>query len=404
MSKKELMEKRAKLIKDAQALSSKSEYSKEDDASFNKMMDEADGIQAQIDAIDRSATAVADLEKAVSFAAGRENTQFGTDGEKAARAAAQSQAFDKFLRQGAASLTQEERQMLPRAAQEAATDAKGGFTVPEGFMSTVEVAVKSFGGVIGAGADIIETDSGNDIPLPTVNDTTTKGRLIAEGAGAAEADITFAAVTLKAYTYTSDLVLVSNELLQDTGVNLTALIAELCGIRTARITNEHFTTGNNATRPQGVVPAAAASGVAAAAAAITVDNLQDLKFAVDEAYRKNGRFMMNDTTLAAVAKLKDEDGRFLLQPAVREDLPDTIVGKPYTVNNDMASVGAEARSVLFGDFSKYKVRRVKGGILRRLDERFADDNQTAFVLFTRWDGRLVDAGTNPIKALVHAAE
>jgi HK97 family phage major capsid protein len=81
---------------------------------------------------------------------------------------------------------------------------------------------------------------------------------------------------------------------------------------------------------------------------------------------------------------------------------DTLFGKQFTINQHMADVATAQKSIVFGDMKKYLIRDVQGISVLRLSERFADYNQTAFLAFSRHDGNLLDAGTNPVKHLVHA--
>jgi HK97 family phage major capsid protein len=83
--------------------------------------------------------------------------------------------------------------------------------------------------------------------------------------------------------------------------------------------------------------------------------------------------------------------------------PDTLYNFPITINQHMASVvEADAVTMLFGLFSKYKIRQVRAVRLRRLVERYADTDEEGFVAFTRIDGNLLEAGTAPIKSMVQA--
>jgi HK97 family phage major capsid protein len=111
----------------------------------------------------------------------------------------------------------------------------------------------------------------------------------------------------------------------------------------------------------------------------------------------------NDDALRVVKTLKDGAGRYLWLASPAESEPDAILGHPYTINRDVPAIAPSAKSILFGDFSKYFIRRITGVRVLRLVERYADYNQTAFVAFQRWDGALVDAGTHPIKYLQMAA-
>jgi HK97 family phage major capsid protein len=147
---------------------------------------------------------------------------------------------------------------------------------------------------------------------------------------------------------------------------------------------------------------------AANASSIVAADLIDLFHGVDPAYRNGPKvaFMMNDSTLKAIRKLKDDSGgagvgNFLWMAGLSAGIPDTILGKPYFVNQDMASIATTNKTVLFGDFSKYLIRNVREITMLRLVERYADFHQVGFLAFSRHDGRILDAGTDPLKVLVH---
>ena len=147
------------------------------------------------------------------------------------------------------------------------------------------------------------------------------------------------------------------------------------------------------------------------ATGISYVDLVKLEHSVDRAYRIVGGsmgagFMMNDSTLSAIKQLLDSNNRPLfIAGGVTGDLsqkaPDTILGYPVFVNNDMAAVGAGNKSVLFGAFKKYKIRRVRGVGLINMNERYAEKLQVGVLAYQRYDGNLVNAGTNPIKRLTH---
>ena len=112
---------------------------------------------------------------------------------------------------------------------------------------------------------------------------------------------------------------------------------------------------------------------------------------------------MHDSTLKALKKLVDGDSRPLWTSGVAVREPDTILGHPYTINQDVATMAASAKSILFGDFSKYIIRDVMGITMMRLNDRYADYFQVGFVAFSRHDGDLLDSGTDPIKYYTNAA-
>lgn len=317
-----------------------------------------------------------------------------------------AKVFESYLRFGMGRLSPEERSVMQQSfvenrAQSVGTNSAGGFTVPIGFSGELEKAIKYFGPMLNVGRTMV-TSTGNLINWPTVNDTANVGGLIAENAdhAASVTDVAFANLQLTAYGFTSGIVKVSNELLQDSAFDMSVELSALLGERLGRALNTFFTTGTGSSQPQGVVTGASA-GITAGASAITADNLLDLQHSVDRAYRLNGRYMMNDTTLAAVRKLKDTTNQYLWQVGdMRTGAPGTIFGLPYEINNDMAGVATTNKSVLFGDFQKFVIRQALGIQLVRLEERFADFNQTGFLAISRFDSRVIQPAA--IKVLAHA--
>ncbi|UXN65826.1 phage major capsid protein [Phyllobacterium sp. A18/5-2] len=167
--------------------------------------------------------------------------------------------------------------------------------------------------------------------------------------------------------------------------------------------NRHLTVGTGSAQPNGIVTAAGATA-AAAAAAIAFDDLIELEHSIDPAYRaaQSIRWMFNDNTLKLLRKIKDAEGRYIWQPAdVRGGAPASLLNYSYMINQHVANVGASAKSVVFGDFSKYAVRRVKELTTKRLVERYADFHQVGFIGFARFDGELLDAAA--VKVLAHPA-
>jgi len=279
----------------------------------------------------------------------------------------------------------------------------GGFTIQDAAMREVEIALLSFGAMRRAGCTILRTDTGGPLPIPTINDTTNIGHLITEGTTVATTDLVFAQLVLDAWKYTSDKVLVSVELMQDNSVNLPQLLGRILGERIGRATNVAFTTGTGTGQPNGIVNAATfTQGATGSSSTITLANLITLYHAVDPAYRDNAKWMFNDSTLAKIKQLNDSQGRPIWLPGLVDRAPDTLMGSPYVINQDMASVTSTGKCLLFGDFSKYWIRDVREVTMLRLDERFAEFLQVAFLAFMRTDGDLLDAGTHPVKGYQNA--
>jgi HK97 family phage major capsid protein len=287
------------------------------------------------------------------------------------------------------------------ARAQSTSGSAGGYTVPAGFLNQLEASLLTFGGMREV-ATVLRTAEGNSLPIPTVSDHANVGAILSENSQVAEQDVTFGQITLGAYKYSSKLIRVSAELLQDSAIDLESFIGGALGERIARILNTHFTTGDNSSKPQGI-SASGAGITAASATAITYGELVELQHSVDPAYRANARFMMHDSTFKAIRKLLDSQNRPIFQPDISASSPGTLLGSPVVINQDCATIAASAKAVYFGDFSKYIIRDVQDFTLLRLEERYADYHQVGFVGFSRHDGRILDAGTDPIKHLVLAA-
>lgn len=277
-----------------------------------------------------------------------------------------------------------------------------GATIPKGFIPRLEDAMLAFGGMLQV-AQVMTTDSGNELPHPTANDTANEGEIVGESATIGNSvDPTFGSVSLKAFKFSSKLVKVSTEIMEDTAFDLNRYLSRKLGERIGRAMNRKFTVGAGTTEPWGIVTRAALGVTCASATAITADEVIRLEHAVDPSYRSGDGvgYMMHDQVLLAVRLLKDSTGQYIWRPGLAEGRPDRLNGYRVQINQHMASaLAAAAKTMLFGDLSKYLVRRVRTVRLRRLVERYADTDEEGFIGFVRADGDLIDAGTSPVKYL-----
>jgi HK97 family phage major capsid protein len=176
----------------------------------------------------------------------------------------------------------------------------------------------------------------------------------------------------------------------------------MLGERLGRITNRRYTTGSGAGQPEGVTVGSTLGVTTAVATEFTADELYNLKHSVDPAYRLTPHWMFADSTLLKLKKLKDGEGRYLWQASLAGSTPDTLDGDPIQVNQHMPAATSALRPIVYGDFSKYVIRDIQGIRTKRLGERYAEFDQEAFVGFLRTDGKIVDAGTNPLKYMLMA--
>jgi len=289
-------------------------------------------------------------------------------------------------------------------AQSAVNGGQGGYLTgtDQSMMGQIEVARLLFGSVRQV-AEIIRTTTGSPLPWPTVDDTSNTGAAIGENSGANTTDISVGQQTWYAHKQTSNFVKVPFELFRDSMVNLESFIGSLLGERLGRREETLFTTGTGAGEPYGIVNGSVAGKTTASATAVTFDEIYDLINSVDPAYQVNAGFMLHSGILNAVRKLKDGQGQYLWQPSSQMGMPSMLAGFPYYRNQSMQSTLATGtKTFLFGDLSKYKIREVGTVRLRRLDERFADNDQVGFIAFTEIDGKILNAGTNPIKHMLQA--
>ena len=308
-------------------------------------------------------------------------------------------AFVEYLLKGENGVSAENRKLFESRA--GLSGLAGGVLVPSTLASSIEKALKTYGGMLEAGS-IFSTSTGGDLIMPTVNDTSSKATVVAEYQKSTQKAPSFGSETMKAYTYRTPIVPVSLELLQDSSFDLESLLSELLADSFGRGMNEDLTIGNGTGNPKGIINWATASDAAPAAAAIKLDDIIDLIKSVDSAYAKQGRFMFNRNTLWSLVKIKDTTGRYIWQEGAKDGTPPTLFAKPYTLNDDMPDIGAGAASTLFGDFSKFKIRMVKDFRIIRLNELLAEYLSIGVFGFARLDGLLLNAGTHPIKKMVHA--
>lgn len=285
------------------------------------------------------------------------------------------------------------------------TGADGGVLVGSDFATRLEEAMLWYGPMLQT-SEILRTADGRPMPWGTMNDTGTEGRQLGEEKAVAASTIPFEKSVWQAYKFTSDEILVSYELLRDNAVNLVNRISQSLGMRLGRAVNTKATTGSGAATLFGIVNEAVVGKTAAATNAITFPELKALFYSVDQAYRDQPGvgWMMHNEIIRIIASIVDGDGKFLWEPSVQVGTPDILEGKPVMANNAMAStLAANAEPVIFGDLSAYKIRQVGQVRMYRLQERHRENDQDAFLGFTEVDGKLLDAGTNPVKKMKMAA-
>jgi HK97 family phage major capsid protein len=301
---------------------------------------------------------------------------------------------------------QDVRAALSTSSPSSTSTGSGSQLFNNDFMTRIEAARLAYGGVLSV-ADVIVTESGESIVWPTIDDTSNAGALVAEAAGPVSyVDPSFDEKVWGAYKYGSTGIKFSYEFATDNQVGFVGMIADLLGERLGRIENSVLTSGDGSNKPTGIVTACPAGPTAAANNAISYDELITLEHSVDPARRRDAKgYMFNDNTLLLLRLLKDGDQRPLWQPGVNVGAPSTLNTYSYTINQDMDGFDGSAslKPVIFGDLSAYKVRRVRGMRLVVTDELYAESDQVGMFAWIRFDGNLLNAGDDPIKAIVTPA-
>jgi HK97 family phage major capsid protein len=385
-----LRERHAALAKETRELveNNNDKWNADYQAKYDQGMAELDDIKAQVERIEKVLATAADskIEEKIEESKERQMRNAGKE------------MFAKWLKGGDKALSAQDWADV-RATMSTTTTTEGGYTVPVDVAGQISDVLKAYGGVRSV-ANVIQSNMGNDINFPTSDGTSEVGELIGQNTTATAADPSFGVVTLSTYKFSSKIVAVPFELLQDSAADVEAFVARRLGDRLGRITNQYFTTGTGTSQPKGVVTASAAgkTGTTGQTTSVIVDDLIDLVHSVDPAYRAgNCKFMMNDASLKVIRKLKDSQNRPVFLPGYEGlggAMGDSLLGYDVVINQDVATMAANAKSILFGDFSRYTIRDVMGFTLFRFDDSaYAKLGQVGFLAWMRTGGTLTDGGS-----------
>ena len=382
----ELREKRAKAWEAAKAFldshrNDKGVLSAEDDAAYTRMEQEITDLGREISRMERREALDAQLNLPVN----QPLTGKPLNGRETAKT---GRATDEY-RQNFWDMMRSKTPM-PQVvnALQIGTDSEGGYLVPDEYERTLVEALEEEN-VFRQLAKVIRTSSG-DRKISVVATKGTASWIDEEGAYL-ESDDSFGQVSIGAYKV-GTMIKVSEELLNDSVFDLEAYISREFARRIGAKEEEAFFTGDGSGKPLGVLAATggAETGVTAASAtAITADELIDLFYSLKAPYRRNAVWVLNDSTIKAIRKLKDNQGQYLWQPSLTAGAPDLLLGKPVRTSAYMPAIAADAKTVAFGDFSYYWIADRQGRSFKRLNELYAATGQVGFLASQRVDGKLV---------------
>lgn len=318
--------------------------------------------------------------------------------------------FDQWIRSGESAQTPEHRQVVTEYRATVGVEGTptggayptsgSGYFVPVGFVNQVQESMKWASPFFEPGfCDLRDTLTGAPLPFPTDSDTGISGEQLAEGAQVSTADVTIGNTVLGSYRFSSKLVFVTIEQLQDSSINLTEYLSHKFGVRLARALATPLTTGaGGGNGPTGclygITPALTASGssdtdgTSAGANTLGLGDLVALEKALDPCYRPKAKFMMHPSTMATLKTVKDTTKRPVFESLINSG---TLLGYPVALNTAMDVLQTSASSpavnrtpVALGDFGYFKVRRATP-ILYRKVEQYITQGVVAFFMIWRVD-------------------
>ena len=357
--------------------------STEDEAVFDRMMDDVDKLGKEVERLERLEAVDVEMSKATSQAlVGAPVTQDKGSREKTGRASDEYKTnFWNAMRFKSVSHD-------VMNALQVGTNSEGGYLVPDEYERTLIDALQDQN-IFRQLAHVIRTSSG-DRKIPVVASHGTAS-WIDEEAAYPESDDAFGQVSIGAYKLAT-LIKVSEELLNDSVFDMPSYIANEFARRIGAAEEEAFFTGNGTGKPLGILAATGGAQVGvttAAADKITMDEVIDLFYSLRAPYRRNASFIMNDSTVKALRKLKDGQGQYLWQPSVQAGQPDTLLNRPVYTSGFMPAIATGNKAVLFGDLNYYWVADREGRAFKRLNELYAATGQVGFLASERVDGKLV---------------
>ena len=354
----------------------------EDAATYDRMVDDVDRMKKEIDRLERQEAIENEMNRPVSQPiVNRPDDGQPKEKEKRGTATdAYKTAFWNMVRAKAMSYE-------IHNALKIGEDDHGGYLAPDEFERTL-VEVLEEQNIFRQFAHVITTSSG-DRKIPVVASKGTAS-WIDEEAAFPESDDTFGMLSIGAFKLATTIK-VSDELLHDSVFDVASYIAKEFARRIGAAEEEAFFTGNGTGRPTGILNATggAETGVTSVGANISFDDVIDLYYSLRSPYRRNAVFMMNDSTVRALRKLKNGSGDYLWQPSVTAGTPDTILNRRVYTSSYMPTVAAGAKSILFGDMSYYWIADREGRTFQRLNELYAPTGQVGFLSFERVDGKLI---------------
>lgn len=327
------------------------------------------------------------------------------------------EAMNVFLRKSFNQMTAEEMLAI-RNTMSTTTGSEGGYSVQTEIAKQLIDYYKDYGAMRRV-SDNIVTSQGNPLSYPTSDGTSESGEWVAQNVTATAADPVFGTAPLNVFKASSKVVAVPIELLQDSNIDIQAMVFKRLSARIGRTMNAGFTTGGGSTNPNGIITAAGTGKTGTTGQTVTViyDDLVDMVDSIDVAYldaqsgaaladKIGPAWMFAQTSRRIIRKIKDTTGRPMWTPGYDEGIssatPDLLLGYPVVINNDVAAMAANAKSIAFGNFQNYMIRDAMDVTIFRFDDSpYLKLGQVGFLAWARAGGNLLDV--NSVKLYVNSA-
>lgn len=375
-------------------------WSKEKQTEYDGIMDQVETVSLQIDNYRK----IAEQEREEAF---KDVDDFKTNGNHQKTAIAN--AFDTFLRKSAKDYSAEELVAI-RNTMSTTTGSQGGYTVQTEVSSQLIDTLKDYGGMRRE-ASQITTAMGNDMSFPTTDGTAEIGEWVSQNTNSTSADASFGTVAVNCFKAGSKIITVPIELLQDSQIDIQALVFKRMADRIGRLANQGYSTGTGSGQPNGIVTASSVGkiGTTGQTATIIYDDLIDVIESLDYAYQQAGSrlcWMLSQSLRKVVRKIKDTSGRPIWTPSydacIAGATADQLLGYDVCINNDMPAPGANNKSLGFGDFNKYLIRDALDVTIFRFDDSaYMGKGCVGFLAWARTGGNLLD--TAAVKLYQHSA-
>lgn len=265
-------------------------------------------------------------------------------------------------------------------------DGQGGYLVPDEWDSRL-IDVLDEENIMRSLGTIITTSGEHKINIAAGKPAASWTE---EGGELSFGDATFEQKLLDAFKLTI-AIKVSEELLYDNAFDLESYILDQFGKAIANAEEDSFLNGDGSHKPTGLFHETLGGQrkVTTSGNKISADDIIDLVYTLRRPYRKSASFIMNDTVIRAVRKLKDANGQYLWQPSLTAGEPDTLFGYPLHTSQ-FAPEGEAGQPVMaFGDYSYYNIGDRGTRSFQELKELFAGNGMIGYVMKQRVDGKLL---------------